>query len=113
MALVGRSPNLRVAVLLHTLRDTILLFQPERPCRWNEEWLFDPFIFDFVVDLFGDILRIFICARPICRDHGGERAQREVAVAVSNAVRRTLVVVVQSGRNRVDEIGIELPISWR
>ena len=62
MALVGRLPSLRFAVLLHTLRDTILLFQPERPGRWNEEWLFDPFVLDFVVDLFGDILRIFICA---------------------------------------------------
>ena len=109
---VGRSSNLRLAVLLHTLRDTILLFQPEGPGRWNGEWQFDPPVLDFVVDLFGDILRIFVCARPIRRDHGGRRAQRQVAVTVPNAVRRTLVVVVQSGRNRVDEVGIELPISW-
>ena len=33
-------------------------------------------------------------------------------MTVPNAVRRTLVVVVQGGQNRVDEVGIELPISW-
>ena len=70
------------------------------------------FVLDFVVDLFSDILRIVICAHPTRRDHGGKRAQRQVAMAVSNAVRRTLVVVVQGERNRVDKIGVELPISW-
>ena len=106
---VGRSSNLRLAVLFHTLRDAVLLLEPERPSRRDRHRQLDPSVLDLVADLLGDVLGVLVGAGPVCRNHRRKRASRQVSVAVTYPVARLDVAVAKGVRDRVDKVGVKLP----